>query len=125
MSMIDVVEYFGLQERVYRMHCPMAFDDEGASWLSNRDEILNPYFGDAMLACGVIETYRQGYYRQGARVNLELPFFLRKQKMRPTDFLHQKVASLISPFLNDINLIFLTEIPGRRKEEKKKKKFIT
>ncbi len=61
MSMIDVVEYFGLQERVYKMHCPMAFDDEGAYWLSNRDEILNPYFGDAMLACGVIEqTYRKG-----------------------------------------------------------------
>jgi membrane fusion protein, copper/silver efflux system len=64
MSMIDVVEYFGLQERVYRMHCPMAFDDKGADWLSNRDEILNPYFGDAMLACGVIEQT----YRKGARV---------------------------------------------------------
>ena len=65
MSMIDVVEYFGLQlERVYKMYCPMAFDDEGAYWLSDREEILNPYFGDAMLACGVIEQT----YRQGARV---------------------------------------------------------
>ena len=62
MSMIDVVEYFGLQiDRVYKMYCPMAFDDEGAYWLSDREEIRNPYFGDAMLACGVIEqTYRQG-----------------------------------------------------------------
>lgn len=64
MSMIDVVEYFGLQKRVYKMHCPMAFDDEGAYWLSDSDEILNPYFGDAMLTCGVIEHT----YRQGARV---------------------------------------------------------
>jgi membrane fusion protein, copper/silver efflux system len=64
MSMIDVVEYFGLNQRVYKMYCPMAFDDEGAYWLSDRDEILNPYFGDAMLACGVIEQT----YRQGARV---------------------------------------------------------
>jgi membrane fusion protein, copper/silver efflux system len=64
MSMIDVVEYFGLNQRVYKMYCPMAFDDEGAYWLSDRDQILNPYFGDAMLACGVIEQT----YRQGARV---------------------------------------------------------
>ena len=64
MNMIDVVEYFGLNQRVYKMYCPMAFDDEGAYWISNRDEILNPYFGDAMLACGVIEKT----YRQGARV---------------------------------------------------------
>ncbi len=64
MSMIDVVEYFGLQVRVYKMHCPMAFDDKGAYWLSDSDEILNPYFGDAMLACGVIEQT----YREGARV---------------------------------------------------------
>jgi membrane fusion protein, copper/silver efflux system len=61
MSMIEVVEYFGLNQRVYKMYCPMAFDDEGAYWLSDRDQILNPYFGDAMLSCGVIEqTYRQG-----------------------------------------------------------------
>lgn len=64
MSMIDVVEYFGLQVRVYKMHCPMAFDDKGAYWLSDSEEILNPYFGDAMLACGVIEQT----YREGARV---------------------------------------------------------
>ena len=60
--MIDAVEYFGFEiERVYRMHCPMAFDDEGADWLSDSEEILNPYFGDAMLRCGEIrETYRKG-----------------------------------------------------------------
>jgi membrane fusion protein, copper/silver efflux system len=61
-NMIEAVEYFGLQiERVYKMHCPMAFDDKGADWLSDRDEILNPYFGDMMLRCGEIKkTYRKG-----------------------------------------------------------------
>jgi membrane fusion protein, copper/silver efflux system len=65
MGMIEAVEYFGLQlDRVYKMYCPMAFDDEGAYWLSDINEIRNPYFGDAMLACGVIEQT----YRKGARV---------------------------------------------------------
>jgi membrane fusion protein, copper/silver efflux system len=61
-NMIEAVEYFGLQiDRVYKMHCPMAFDDKGADWLSDKDEILNPYFGDMMLRCGEIrETYRKG-----------------------------------------------------------------
>ncbi|MGF1585183.1 MAG: efflux RND transporter periplasmic adaptor subunit [Bacteroidales bacterium] len=61
-KMIESVEYFGLQiERVYKMHCPMAFDDKGADWLSENDEILNPYFGDMMLRCGEKrETYRKG-----------------------------------------------------------------
>ncbi len=39
----------------YRQYCPMAFDFKGAFWLSDSDEILNPYFGDAMLTCGNVE----------------------------------------------------------------------
>ena len=31
--------------------CPMALDD-GGLWLSPGDEVLNPYYGDAMLHCG-------------------------------------------------------------------------
>lgn len=62
MNMIEVVEYFGLQlDMVYKMYCPMAFDDEGAYWLSTSEEILNPYFGEMMLRCGEVrETYRRG-----------------------------------------------------------------
>ncbi len=37
-------------------HCPMAFDDRGASWLQAGSEILNPYFGAAMLRCGDVRT---------------------------------------------------------------------
>lgn len=40
---------------VYLQHCPMAFDDEGANWLSTATEILNPYFGDKMLRCGIVK----------------------------------------------------------------------
>ncbi|MDA0373171.1 MAG: efflux RND transporter periplasmic adaptor subunit [Planctomycetota bacterium] len=36
-------------------HCPMAFDDRGASWLQAGEEILNPYFGSEMLRCGRVD----------------------------------------------------------------------
>ncbi len=32
-------------------HCPMAFDNRGASWLQQGGEPRNPYFGDRMLRC--------------------------------------------------------------------------
>lgn len=37
---------------LYIQHCPMVNDNEGADWLSETNEILNPYFGDKMLKCG-------------------------------------------------------------------------
>ncbi len=37
---------------VYYHYCPMAFNNQGAYWLSNKEEILNPYFGASMLHCG-------------------------------------------------------------------------
>jgi len=37
---------------IYQQHCPMAFDNKGANWLSNESEIKNPYFGKKMLECG-------------------------------------------------------------------------
>ncbi len=36
----------------YYEFCPMAFNDQGAYWLSDSKEIRNPYFGDKMLTCG-------------------------------------------------------------------------
>lgn len=41
---------------VYKQYCPMAFDFEGAFWLSNSKEIYNPYFGDKMLHCGKVDS---------------------------------------------------------------------
>ncbi len=44
---------------VYKQYCPMAFDGRGAYWLSDSKEIRNPYFGDKMLKCGLVqETYQ-------------------------------------------------------------------
>ena len=41
--------------KIYKMHCPMAFDNAGADWLSNQNLIRNPYFGDEMLECGSVD----------------------------------------------------------------------
>ena len=40
---------------IYKQYCPMAFNGKGAYWLSNSNEVRNPYFGDQMLKCGVVE----------------------------------------------------------------------
>ncbi len=39
---------------LFLMHCPMAFENKGANWISYRKEVLNPYFGEKMLNCGAI-----------------------------------------------------------------------
>ncbi|WP_100627289.1 efflux RND transporter periplasmic adaptor subunit [Algoriphagus formosus] len=57
---LEANETYGLANRVvYKDYCPMAFGDEGAYWLSEKKEILNPYFGTSMLTCGEVKaTYR-------------------------------------------------------------------
>ncbi|KAA1242398.1 DUF3347 domain-containing protein [Aquimarina sp. RZ0] len=37
---------------VYKQYCPMALDKNGGYWLSDSEEIRNPYFGKSMLICG-------------------------------------------------------------------------
>lgn len=63
--MIEAVKVFGIQHDVaYIQSCPMALGDKGAFWLSEIKDIRNPYFGEAMLACGETEeTYRKGQSR--------------------------------------------------------------
>ena len=41
---------------IYKQYCPMAFNGKGAFWLSDSKEVRNPYFGDQMLKCGVIDS---------------------------------------------------------------------
>ena len=42
---------------LYLVHCPMAFKNAGADWLSRIPEVENPYYGAKMFSCGdVIET---------------------------------------------------------------------
>lgn len=54
--MIQSVQAFGLEgDDLYVQHCPMAFDNEGANWLSLEEAIQNPYFGDKMMTCGQVK----------------------------------------------------------------------
>ena len=39
---------------IYKQFCPMAFEGKGGYWISNVDEIKNPYYGDKMLKCGKV-----------------------------------------------------------------------
>lgn len=43
------------ESTLYKQYCPMAFDNTGAYWLAAEEEVLNPYFGDAMLRCGTVQ----------------------------------------------------------------------
>lgn len=55
-EMIAKVKVAGLKSgEVYVEHCPMALNDKGASWLSNKKEIRNPYYGDSMMDCGEVK----------------------------------------------------------------------
>ena len=56
-ALIKTTKVFGIGEAIlYVQHCPMANDNDGADWLSNVEEIRNPYFGDKMLTCGLVKT---------------------------------------------------------------------
>jgi len=41
-------------DEALRVECPMAFGGSGGTWLQASDEVQNPYFGDAMPACGEV-----------------------------------------------------------------------
>ena len=40
-------------KQIAEFQCPMAFNNRGATWLQDHDDLLNPYFGAEMLKCGV------------------------------------------------------------------------
>lgn len=54
-NLIEAVQVFGVNEKVFLEFCPMADNNNGAYWLSKQEQILNPYFGDAMLKCGSVK----------------------------------------------------------------------
>jgi len=50
------IKAFGLGgKEAFYDYCPMAFNNEGAYWLSDKEQIRNPYFGDEMLTCGHVK----------------------------------------------------------------------
>jgi membrane fusion protein, copper/silver efflux system len=55
-KLYEIIKMTGVHEgTIYRQYCPMAFNDNGAHWLSTEREIRNPYFGNAMLKCGSVK----------------------------------------------------------------------
>jgi Cu(I)/Ag(I) efflux system membrane fusion protein len=54
-GLIRSAKAFGTAEKLYVQYCPMADDDQGANWLSQKEEIRNPYYGNMMLTCGNVE----------------------------------------------------------------------
>lgn len=55
----EMVKMFGTDKVMYYDHCPMAFNNKGAMWLSETKEIKNPYFGSDMLTCGTVQEIIQ------------------------------------------------------------------
>jgi len=55
-ALTRAVRVFGAMSSkpVYVIHCPMAFNFRGASWLQDSEEVRNPYFGSEMLECGAV-----------------------------------------------------------------------
>jgi Cu(I)/Ag(I) efflux system membrane fusion protein len=55
-ELITVVGQFGLypDKTLYKINCPMAFNDKGADWLQTDEDIRNPYFGASMYTCGQV-----------------------------------------------------------------------
>ena len=54
-TFIEALKVFGVNtETFYVQYCPMAFENQGADWISNVSDIQNPYFGESMLTCGIV-----------------------------------------------------------------------
>lgn len=50
------IKAFGLGgKQAFYEFCPMAFNNGGGYWLSDQEQIRNPYFGDKMLTCGEVK----------------------------------------------------------------------
>jgi len=51
----DLVKTIGADEVLYKIECPMANDGKGAYWVSRTKEIQNPYLGQSMPSCGMVQ----------------------------------------------------------------------
>jgi len=51
------IERLGVEIKgpIFELYCPMAFDNRGAAWLQQSEDIRNPYFGAMMYSCGEVK----------------------------------------------------------------------
>ncbi|HTN17493.1 MAG TPA: DUF3347 domain-containing protein [Chitinophagaceae bacterium] len=54
-DMNDLIALLGTDKVLYHDFCPMANNDKGAYWISETEEIKNPYFGSEMMNCGSVK----------------------------------------------------------------------
>jgi len=55
-KLIEMVRNFDeVNNKLFIQFCPMADNNNGAFWISKEEQVLNPYFGDAMLKCGSVK----------------------------------------------------------------------
>jgi len=52
-ELLTLQRVFGVagSDKLYELHCPMAFEGRGASWIQANDAVRNPYYGASMLKC--------------------------------------------------------------------------
>lgn len=70
-GLINASKRFGIEDGVFQFHCPMAFDNKGASWLQTTNRIRNPYFGASMLKCGELVVSGAKDEERGAQAGKE------------------------------------------------------
>lgn len=51
----DLIAITGTERKLYQAYCPMYNNNKGAIWLSESEEIRNPYYGQSMLNCGEVQ----------------------------------------------------------------------
>ena len=59
LAMYQLLKQFDVphEGKIYRILCPMAFDNQGGYWLQPSRAVKNPYWGAEMLSCGeIVET---------------------------------------------------------------------
>jgi Cu(I)/Ag(I) efflux system membrane fusion protein len=61
-GMANSVERLGVEIKgpVFELYCSMAFNNRGAIWLQQDEDIRNPYFGAQMLKCGEVKRQLKG-----------------------------------------------------------------
>lgn len=52
-ELLTLQRTFGIanSEQLFELHCPMAFEGRGATWIQSDSEVRNPYYGATMLKC--------------------------------------------------------------------------
>jgi hypothetical protein len=53
----DIIALVGTDKKLYQDFCPMANNGKGAIWISEKEEIKNPFYGSKMMTCGKIQKH--------------------------------------------------------------------